>query len=369
MNTSAPEKIKGLLHEALGNLDKFEECILLDYPNHRNIGDHLIWLGELFYLTDVMKTKISYVAHLYNWSAAAINQQVSHAPILLTGGGNLGDIWPNFQKFRELIISKFHDRPIIIFPQTIYFTDPSNLQKAADIFNAHPNLTLLVRDDYSYEIAIKHFHKCRIIKSPDMAFQMVNMPEVLSDKSPNPTTLYLCRKDKELSKTLSVESSFELDNLLVEDWASYRFPYRELPKPKTPRNIVRGIREGWKKGTLLTVDWLPPQEWMSLQTWKSSPSTSKFDEMYNPVMHQRSWNFMHQGVYQLRQHRLVITNRLHGHILSTLLGIPHIFLANSYHKNQAFYEAWTHQVPFCKFAKDVSQVKVAAQELMESFPT
>jgi pyruvyl transferase EpsO len=76
---------------------------------------------------------------------------------------------------------------------------------------------------------------------------------------------------------------------------------------------------------------------------------------------------MYQGVYQFKQHRLIITNRLHGHILCILMGIPHIFLPNSYYKNEAFYDAWTHQVPFCRFVKDPEKIEVAVQELIDTF--
>ena len=63
---------------------------------------------------------------------------------------------------------------------------------------------------------------------------------------------------------------------------------------------------------------------------------------------------------------MIITNRLHGHIMCILLGIPHIFLANSYHKNESFYETWTHQVPFCRFVKNSSEILPFAYELMEN---
>jgi pyruvyl transferase EpsO len=39
----------------------------------------------------------------------------------------------------------------------------------------------------------------------------------------------------------------------------------------------------------------------------------------------------------------VVTDRLHGHILSVLLGIPHVVLDNSYGKVRSFYETWTAQ--------------------------
>ena len=67
---------------------------------------------------------------------------------------------------------------------------------------------------------------------------------------------------------------------------------------------------------------------------------------------------------QFKKHRLIITNRLHGHILCVLMGIPHVFLANSYHKNESFYQTWTHQIPYCRFVKESAQVEAAMQELL-----
>ncbi|MDF5716070.1 MAG: hypothetical protein PUP93_19820 [Rhizonema sp. NSF051] len=58
MTNSVPENLKEHLHKALGRLEPFEQCALLNYPNYPNIGDHLIGLSTLFYLTDVRKTNI-----------------------------------------------------------------------------------------------------------------------------------------------------------------------------------------------------------------------------------------------------------------------------------------------------------------------
>jgi pyruvyl transferase EpsO len=75
---------------------------------------------------------------------------------------------------------------------------------------------------------------------------------------------------------------------------------------------------------------------------------------------------MHTGIYQLSQSRLVINNRLHWHLLCLLLGIPNILLPNSYYKNEAFYKAWTYQIPFSRFVKEPSEVPSAIQELLTS---
>jgi pyruvyl transferase EpsO len=47
-----------------------------------------------------------------------------------------------------------------------------------------------------------------------------------------------------------------------------------------------------------------------------------------------------RGLEILASGRHVVTDRLHGHILSLLLSVPHFVLDNSYNKNGAFFETW-----------------------------
>jgi pyruvyl transferase EpsO len=367
---STPEKIRDVLHTSLERLGPLEECALLDYPNHCNIGDNLIWLGEVFYLIDILKIKIKYAVSHEDFSEAELEKKAAKAPILLHGGGNLGDLWPRYQKFREDIIAKYRDRPIIILPQSIYFANPENLTKAATIFNAHPNLTLFARENYSYELALNYFHQCRVIKAPDSAFEMVNMPLPSFNFNPKRPILYLCRKDSELNQGFA-SAVLDIPNLVVQDWddSPRKWIYRgrgsfgELKEWywRLP-GIVLLIREGWQRRLAKPKEWFPRQRWE-----RSHPYAEKFNSLDNPFIHRFSWSLMHSGVYQLTKHSLVITNRLHGHILCVLLGIPNILLPNSYYKNQAFYETWTYQIPFCRFVKEPAQVKDAVQELLSSF--
>jgi len=68
-------------------------------------------------------------------------------------------------------------------------------------------------------------------------------------------------------------------------------------------------------------------------------------------------------VWQFSQCPAIVTNRLHGHILCVLLGIPHVFLPNSYYKNEAFYSTWTHDLPGCRFVADPMHAAEALADL------
>lgn len=363
-------KIRDSLHTALAKIGTFEQCALLDYPDYINTGDHLIGLATFFYITDVIKARINYIASLYDFSEELLEKKVGKAPIILQGGGNLGDIWQHHQLFREKIISQYRDRPIIIMPQCIYFANPENLNRAAAIFNAHPNLTLFTRDNYSYEIACKHFSNCQVIKAPDMVFHMVDMPLPAYKFNPRHPIFYLCRTDEEIEKNFS-PAALGIPNLVVQEWddSPRNWIYRGRGRFGELKEwywglpgVVLLVREGWQKGLSHPKQWLPRQRWERFH-----PYARKFDTFYDPFIPRYSWSLMQAGVYQLLQSRLVVTNRLHAHILSVLLGIPNVFLPNSYYKNEVFYESWTHQIPYCKFVKKPSQVNEAARELLSSF--
>ncbi|MEH1790996.1 MAG: polysaccharide pyruvyl transferase family protein [Nostoc sp.] len=368
-STSAAGNIKKTLHQDLAKIGRFSECVLLNYPNSCNVGDHLIWLGEVFYLTDICGTKIKYTAaELSDFSAKEMEKQAGKSPIIFHGGGNLGDLWGVHQEFREYIISQYCDRPIVIMPQSIYFASAENLKQAAKIFNFHPDLTLFVREQRSYEIALKHFVNCQIFKAPDIAFQLADTPYLNSyNIEPESSILYHCRYDAELNQSFSDAPIFTLPNLLAYDWISLHLDYWYL-RELMLNNLQLSPNAMQISPVSMQIRGANFMEWILRQLQQTFDAHAvKLDSLYNPKMHRTSLGMMHCGIYQFKPHRMVITNRLHGHILCVLLDIPHIFLANSYYKNESFYENWTHQVPFCRFVKNSSDILPVAQELMENY--
>lgn len=367
-NQAGPEvlQLKQKLHDALGQLQPFQQCVLLDHPDHTNVGDSMIWCGEVLYLSRVLKAKISYAASIRNFSEENLNEQDDNIPILLHGGGNFGDIWAGSQDFRNYIVSKYRKRPIVIFPQTIYFADSAKLAESAKIFNAHPDLTIFVRDHFSYEIASQNFQNCRVIRSPDAALEMIGVEAFSNNFSKKrDRILYHCREDQELNLRFSSDhASFSNLNVTVKDWTTQKYHsqfYKNLPQNWIAQRSAR-ILQGIQDGNLFPIEWTQRQYWKLLY-----PSGTEFNQLHRSAIHRASWGYVHQGIYQFKQYRLVVTNRLHGHILCILMGIPHVFLPNSYYKNENFYKCWTQQIPFCRFVTDSSKIEIAAQELLELY--
>jgi hypothetical protein len=118
-------------------------CALMDFPNSANVGDAAIWMGERAWL-ERSGIDVVYTCDRFTYSPSRLRRELKDGVILWHGGGNLGDLWPAFQAFRERVVAGFPDNRIIQLPQSIWFGEPANAARASKIFNDHPNLHLLL---------------------------------------------------------------------------------------------------------------------------------------------------------------------------------------------------------------------------------
>jgi len=75
---------------------------------------------------------------------------------------------------------------------------------------------------------------------------------------------------------------------------------------------------------------------------------------------------MQRGEVILSSGKVVITDRLHAHILCTLLDIPHVVLDNSYRKIGNFRDAWGTGGDKCLTAENLDEAMQKAKELLPS---
>lgn len=348
-----------------------QSCILLDYPDHLNAGDHLIWLSTLQLLRS-NQISLSYCASLVDFSPTQMERCSSDTmPILLQGGGNLGDLWPESQLFREKIIAQYRERPIVILPQSTYFAQSENAQRAADIFNSHPNLTILVRDQESFEIAASLFIHCRVILTPDMtlwpeaqflASEHRTMPDVECGH-----VLFLRRQDAE-SKLKLHAADLAREEAIIEDWQTYNWAYTGRGRVRDLTSwywqipaAVNVYREVWQRGLSRPAQFLSRLKWEN-----STPLAAHLRELSGQKMHRFSLTLLHDALAQFKHCRLVVTDRLHGQIMAHILGVPSILLANAYHKNQSYYSTWMQKHEDCHFAASAEQLRSAIAQLIGS---
>ena len=101
----------------------------------------------------------------------------SHDIITIVGGGNMGNIYENYEELRRLVIKTFKNNFIVSFPQTIDFSNDSegnkSLNKSKKIINKHKNILVLAREQKSYEKMKKEFN-CKVELVPDIVFSLKN---------------------------------------------------------------------------------------------------------------------------------------------------------------------------------------------------
>jgi len=269
----------------------------VDIPVHGNVGDILIMSGTLKFLSDYNIRRVQTSAY-FNYSPAWAEVDV---PIVFQGGGNLGDLYDGPQEIRERIISRCLTNRIVILPQTIHFSSPEKYEACCALFSKHPDLHIFVRDTKSANLARRMTPN--VYLSPDMAHQLWPMKTA---KRPQFDQLAFKRTDGERSNSARVDESHSIDWPALIGWhgTAVRIYARLgklslLRKSKFAANIHSEI-------------------WCRYAKYLESLSASHFS-----------------------RYKKVETDRLHGHILSSLLGIENVVGDNSYGKNGGYICCWT----------------------------
>ncbi len=328
MKNSLISSINNLIDKALRpHLRGEKKVALLDFPNHSNVGDSAIYLGERTYLNRI-GINVCYSCEHVTYSKKYLAERIGDGLILLHGGGNLGDLWPEYQLFRELVIKDFPDNPIIQLPQTIHFRHQNSILRARNIMRAHNNFFLFVRDKRSLDFAENEL-KVPAALCPDLAFALGPLKR---PKNPAHDILWLARTDQESAGTT-------------------------LPRNFSPKNVK--------------TDWLYEKETFYLRV---NRKLSKVLANYHGSLISQRQSLL-SGSYKrlalmrlirgcniLSTGRVVIVDRLHAHILCLLLGIPHYIVDNSYGKLKSFYDVWTAESSLAHWSNDINEALACANK-------
>lgn len=292
-----------MFRDAVGpHLQPGQPYALLDFPNYNNIGDSAIYAGALAFLDSHAGRRADCVCTC----ASSIDWLNSHlpaeGPIFLQGGGNFGDIWMQHQNFRHAALRHFRGRKIVQLPQSIHYRDPAGIAETARLIAAHGDFTLFVRDHPSLELAQRHFD-CDTVLCPDAAMMLARI-----DPGVDPQTNLLV--------TLRDDAEAVQDE--AHDWLKSHYPTEDWVNVNVWTLPIRAV---WK-----LVRSLPDNRLGMI--WREA--------MYR---HQARMRVM-AGARQLAQGRLIVTDRLHMHIISTLIRRPHVVLDNSYGKIGRYIDAF-----------------------------
>lgn len=309
---------------------------LIDFPNSGNVGDAAIWMGERAWL-ERAGIEIVHTCDRYTYSRSRLQRELKDGVILWHGGGNLGDLWPAAQAFREQVLAEFPDNRIVQLPQSVWFEDPRNADRATSVFDNHPNLHLLLRDTPSLQRARELFAAPSSL-CPDMAFAL-DIPEPPVETARD--LVWLSRTDLEAGD----DRGEPPQGVVPIDWLSDLTP--GLGRPLTTysgyatNKLITGLVRRWPRRSLA-----PHRLAAATYDWRARQRVAR-------------------GYRLLSEGRVVVTNRLHGHILCCLAGQPHVLLGDKYGKLRGFYDTWTHGFSNAEFANSPAEASALAHHLLE----
>lgn len=154
----------------------------LDAPDYGNIGDQAIAFAIHVFceqnLSDreLVEFQEGSVLQYIKWIKSKIKKEDI---IVLQGGGNFGDLYPKYEFVRRMIIRKFPENRIILFPQSAFYKSNRRGKHECDIakkvYGNHKRIILFARDSYSYEIMRGLFPDTDVRLCPDIVFSLIGI--------------------------------------------------------------------------------------------------------------------------------------------------------------------------------------------------
>jgi exopolysaccharide biosynthesis predicted pyruvyltransferase EpsI len=281
----------------------------VDYPYTKNSGDPLIWLGSREVLAR-LGAEVVYTCETDSYHRDRMAERLGvNGVILLQGGGNFGDYWPQHQHFRETVLRDFPGHRIVQLPQSVAFRNVENVERVKRAMSGHAGFVMCCRDAASAEIASETLTlDTRLV--PDAAFGMgpLARPRVGVESE----VLVLARRDQERRHDIS---SLALTGAIVQDWTLRR-----------PHAL------GWKA---LKKAPRVARRWHGLG-WVDRATTPAREFSYSAMARL----VVREAIQQLSRHNFVVTDRLHAHVLCMMLDIPHVVLDNDYGKIRGLHGTW-----------------------------
>ena len=267
---------------------------LLLTPSYGSMGDQAIAYAEEEYLKAAYPDE-KIIVYNEEETLRHIDRIVMENPdntFYLQGGGNMGSLYWDVEEKRRFVISKLDDCKVVVFPQSLYWESDDWFAESVP-FYSRSNITIYARERVSYELMKSRYPCAEIELKPDIVYYLHNIID--NEKNQRTKILLSMRADKE---TVKKESRQEL---------------------------IKALQE--RIGAIELFD-------MYLD--KTVPYKERTD-------------FVNKAIIKISEAKIMITDRLHGAILSAITGTPCIFMPNKYHKNKSYYDSWLKNASYIQF--------------------
>lgn len=289
---------------------------LFGVPEHTNIGDQAIAIAEVEFINKYFPNyKVVLIPENQVSKAIPEVSKIAKSKDIITfhGGGNMGDIYPNQEQLRRQLIRTFNDRKVMFFPQSTMFNKTESLQESIKSYSQNPQLMITFRDKNSYKLGESHFIDNKLALIPDIVLLLAD--KVIDDIDGRRSgVITLLRQDIE----------------------------------KEDNGNITDVLDFLKK-TNVRVDF--------------SDTTAKHINFIPSIFRHR---IVSKKLSEIKQHKLAITDRLHGMIFSYITNTPALVFDNNNHKVKYFYDAWFQNINYIELVspdEDLEDIKFKISKL------
>ena len=286
-----------------------KRAIIFGIPHHGNLGDNAIAMTEEKFLKENLKGYEIYTVPERNLHLCADKLKKYIKPddvLFMHGGGNIGDTYERPEKGRRKVIQNFLNNKIIIFPQTVYYSDTEfgkkELEISKEIYNNHPDLTMVAREEKSYEFMKKHFTNAKIILTTDIVMYL-NKTDISKKRE---GAVLMLRTDREKVFTDTEQNKTE--------------------------NIVKKYYD------------------------KISITDTNIRDINNNIFETEREAILNKKFEELQTAELAITDRLHGMIFAAITSTPCVAFTNFNFKIKESFK-WLEHLGYIEFCDDINNLE------------
>lgn len=302
---TTPETIERLRRIISGELSPLigRDYRYLMMTEHGNVGDTMIFQGEREFLKTIpFRCKEWTTMTSFSRRRPPIPEEDL---LVFRGSGSFGDLWPIAPSFWLDVLRRYPRNPVLFMPQTAHFEHPDKREELARACKRPGRTIICLRDKPSFDLVRAHFD-CETHLVPDMAFFM-NADRWTSNRpSSNGRKLLIRRTDCESNEGPLLQSLLNRNDIDSSDW------------PTMAPSFIAG-------------------RWMDRIRRIPRFAPHLLDpfvrHVYRPVLLKAAIRFV-------EPYNEVFSTRMHGGILSLLLGKPTTFFDNSYGKTKAVFDTW-----------------------------
>ena len=277
--------------------------------DYGNIGDLAITAAQRSFLSrsvpghQLVTVPISQTRDLIR----SIGTQVQRGDLVtIIGGGNMGSLYPDIEELRQLVIRSFPRNKIVCFPQTLDWSESrvskKALQRIVRVYSQHQDIHVFARESITNAKLTELFNAYANVKVgyvPDIVLSATGT-ELGVESSVHTSGILLCMRD-DRERALDPVRRVALERALADTG-------------------------------------------LEVKITDTHAGGSGLNEA-------RCSQLLAGKLNQFGAARLVVTDRLHGMILSLLAGTPCLVLPNSNHKIRQTWQDWLTGLPQVKFVE------------------